>query len=214
MQFARAPTQGVGEQQIERMHAIAGFPHRLRLLHAIVQEPFQVILGVGPGVALIADKALQHRQRNDITVLVFVLQGTGQRRGVTEIGDVGQESTHLQLGIDAGPQPSIALEQHPVADIERGIAAIQRQPLDRQHLRQVAGQAVEDTGRGKFQPAATQRYPGVARHHLQHGLREFLIGVGVVQQAHPGTDPDARQRVGPQRAQFLLAIVFPGQRHR
>jgi hypothetical protein len=104
---------------------------------------------------LIGHEALQQHQGDAVARLVLVFERAGQRRDIRK-GDFGEKPAHLQLRADAGLQAAIAFHQQPLADSEGGVAAVQRQPLDRQRFRSIAGQFGERRGDGEFQPAPSQ----------------------------------------------------------
>ena len=67
----------------------------------LVDEAVERGAGDAPGVALVLDEGVHHRQR----AAVFMLQqldAAEQRRRVLEMRDVGQEAADLDLGMNAG----------------------------------------------------------------------------------------------------------------
>ena len=90
----------------------------------------QILDGVDPAVALVADEAEGGGQRGGLAVLADVLDRAEQRRRVGEAGLLGQKAADLDLGLHAGRQLAVGLEDQTVADHRRGIALLGRQPLD------------------------------------------------------------------------------------
>ena len=76
----------------------------------------------GPGVALVLDERMHDRHR--AFALAFdKFDAAQQRRRVGETGDFGQETAHLDLGIDAGFEFAIDLDDIVVVD-QRGAVGL------------------------------------------------------------------------------------------
>ncbi len=98
-------------------------PRRGRVAH-VLEEALEVVERVGPAVALVGDVALQQRQRHGRAVVAEVLDRAGHRHAVGEVRDLGQEAAHLELGVDAGAQAPVALEEQRLAQRHHGVAAL------------------------------------------------------------------------------------------
>ena len=90
----------------------------------LLQELLDVVQRIAPRVALVLDEALQQRKRRDRAVAGKVLDGACYRNRVLEADCLREEAADLQLGIDAGMQTPVGLEQEPVAEHEHGVAAL------------------------------------------------------------------------------------------
>src|SRR5207247_7098467 len=98
----------------------------------LLEEMAEIILRVIPAVALVLDIGLQQRER--ITGFAAgVFERAGNRNDVLEMRDVGQKASDLRLGIDAGPQPAVDLQEPVIAENDRrvGGARTERAQLER-----------------------------------------------------------------------------------
>ncbi len=104
---------------------------RRRLVQRVVEIAGQIIERQAPAVALIAHKAVQHAGRAGVVVGLArqgQLERRQGRRRVGETGALGQEAAHLDLGMRAGLQPPVQLQDRVVLVQHRAVRLLGAEP--------------------------------------------------------------------------------------
>ncbi len=92
----------------------------------VFQESHQIVDRVVPAISLVCDKRLQQCKRGDGAIVCLVLDRTGHRHDVGKLDDLREVAADLQLGIDPSLDPSIDLQEEPLTDPDRRVAAALR----------------------------------------------------------------------------------------
>lgn len=144
MQFAQpranhADEVDVARQRLVGIHArfrdghrggfsVAG-SHAFHLHGQFVDGASQIVQRPGPGIALVGNEALHDGQRGAFAVGCVVRYLANQRRRVG-IADTREVARHLHLGVDARCDTADELDDDRLANHQRAVRLLGRQPLD------------------------------------------------------------------------------------
>src|SRR3954465_9559018 len=96
----------------------------------LVPDDFHSFGDIRPAIALIRDQRLQYAKRGRPLVhRPNQLNRSEQGRRISEACHLGQETSYLQLRVDAGFEPAKSLEHH-ATDTDRRIRLLARAALD------------------------------------------------------------------------------------
>ena len=191
MHFAQALADGGGEVLAILDDVVA----RVRVGIAgaeLVDGARQEIERPGPGVALIAHEALRHRERVPRSLAIDAHDFAEMRRRVGK-RLLGQVAAHFRLGMLAAGNAPEHLEHHRVADDQRRVRLLGRQPDDlagaarRQRLMMLRCRLEVDRPFRRLDLPAI----GEHRHHVVGKTRQREC---VGQQPDAAAAPHARQR--------------------
>ncbi len=99
----------------------------------LVEVALQRLDHVVPGVALVRHEGEGGGQRRRLAVAVLDRAVVGGR--VLVAGDLGQEARHLDVGLRAGAEPAVDLQDHLVAEGDRDVALLDAERARRRRAR-------------------------------------------------------------------------------
>ena len=152
----------------------------------VVARPLEGLDHCVPRIALVLDEGEGDRQRRGLAAFIYMLDRAQQGRRVAEVGDVGEELGHLELGLHARPNAPVELQDHAIADDERNVALL---GADRAQ-RHVLCERLQRRMRGEPQVA---RLPAASSRHRHHQIQHELLVLGRIEQGgYAGPAPDFR----------------------
>ncbi len=156
---------GIGREDIAlRLVLLAGDGKLLHRAGEEIQRP-------GPGVALVADEVLHQHQRIRRAVGVDAHDLAQQRRRVGE-AVLGEVARHLAFGVNARAHAAQDFQHDDIADDERAVGLLGREPADLRLLRQFDGG--RDRGRHEAQLALRQGDAAAVQKIGEHGMGECI----------------------------------------
>ena len=132
MQLGDATSQCTNEREIA---AVKLRSRRRRGLvdRTLLEELAEIVLRVVPAVALVVDVRLQQRERK-APLAARIFERTRDGNDIGKMRDVGQKAADFRLGVDAGAQATVDLEEPVVAKHNNGVGA---PCAERAHLERV-----------------------------------------------------------------------------
>ena len=146
-----------------------------------------------PTVASVGDELLEHGQRRHAAVAREVLEGAGQARGAVERGVLGEEARDLEVGIEAVGQPAEHLHDQRLAEDDRGVALLARDPA---HVRRGPERGDERAAPAAGQLPALAEYLAGARDDIQQRAAELRV----IERVHHVRSPAEGHHVAVHRA--------------
>ena len=124
VEFRRSLAQHPDDRQVIRQSALEADGVLLGHEGHGVELALEGLGGPAPGIALIADEALQNGDRRRRAVFADMLHDGRGAAGVLEAGDLGQEAADLDFGMLARLEAAIELEDHVLAHGDRRVALL------------------------------------------------------------------------------------------
>ena len=182
----------------------------------ILHQPLQVRLRVIPRIALVADVAEEHGERGAFALGIYVLEASQEGRDVGTRRHVGEEASHLDLGIDAGTQAAVALEDQRLAEHRQRIDLLERGMAHR--LGERRGERIAHRG----QPGGVRVHELAAVDTLRVGAgdplrdraHEAVVPERVVEDPHARLLANAGERAVRKRRKCGTVAGLPGERQR
>ena len=182
-----------------------------------LEEALEVLERVAPAVALVRHVGLQQRERQRVrSSCRQVLDRAGHRHAVRELRHLGEEAADLELGVHAGAQPPVALEEQALA--ERAPRCWCSAPAARPTVS--VGDVVAGDARGRRSVGVKRSVP--LRGRQAAALADRLDHVAAEAPRRRSRRPmhadvrllaHARDGRARERAHVLL-VLFPGERQR
>ena len=179
MQFSRTLSETVRERD-QLLLGPAG-------VTMLVPDDFHSLGDIRPAVTLIRDQRLQYAKRGrPLLHRPDQFDRSEQGRRIPEACHLGQESSYLQLRVDAGFEPAKSLEHH-AADTDRRIRLFARAALDVGCCRSFALDAAEQARSSKGEAGDCARTVAIIRAQPgQQHADEPVVGKGIDQNAARG----------------------------